>query len=194
MEEPPQHTCPTTEPRGSSVHSPLLLHVETTVPCDPLDSHKPQTCETDAIDDSLQLPALEDVDDACSLLADHFASLFGTSLSGLLPLPLPPRPVKSSSKSPRLRNRHARRLKAWKTAVAIVSGLNAVNTGVLEGSHFPALGGLSPQAAEAQQVSLRDVLHEAARFAKGRRDFGPTGGRSGTVEQLVKSATVDKAT
>ena len=38
---------------------------------------------------------------------------------------------------------------------------------------------------------MRNVLHEAARFAKGRRDFGPTGGPSGTVEQLVKSATVD---
>ena len=113
----------------------------------------------------------------------------GCAINGVLPLPMPPRPLKPSSKSARLRQRFGRRLNAWKVTVGVVSGVNHLVSGSMNGSHRPMHGHGNEDVLAAQKVVLGNLLSESARFARGRREHSvPTGDRQAAVVRLVRAA------
>jgi hypothetical protein len=121
----------------------------------------------------------------------ELANLFGACTNTVLPLPLPPRPVKSPSVSPRLRQRHARRLKVWKVAVRLILLINSMSSGSAEQvrlSSAPLRGFGDARALAAQKDIVGRLLCEAARFANCRRHFVTGGSQQQHVTSLVKSS------
>ena len=125
------------------------------------------------------------------LSSELLSQLMGSNTNLVLPLPLPLKPLKPDSNSPRLRKRFKDRLKVWKIAVGIVTLINNLNSGDLAGSHRSTLRGHGDaRALAAQQSILGRILKDSAIFAKGRRDF-PTGGRQALLQVLKAAREVD---
>ena len=138
------------------------------------------TASSDSVDCSIESHA--------SKLVKQLAELFGEDTHGVLPLVLPPRPVKPASPSARLRQRWSGRLKIWKVAFKLVSAINALNSGSFSSSHRTALlGHRAPRVQQIQQFILGKLFAEATLFAKGRRGLDPSGDQPPLV-QLVKAA------
>lgn len=112
----------------------------------------------------------------------------------IFPLSMPSMPVKSpTSKSPRIRIRYERKLKVWKTAVHLVTVLNALSTGDLKTIPLPAYANTSEVALGAQKASLNLLLADAANFVRSRRGLltGDIDNFGHALQKLVKTADID---
>lgn len=98
----------------------------------------------------------------------------------LLPLPYPSRPVKSSSKSSRLRQRHKRKLQVWKVACGMVRAMNGLHLGRVDDMlTSPTLvADRQMKATDARQLALWRVLQQASVLARERRGLCLTGAQS----------------
>ena len=90
------------------------------------DTSKPSSkCSKETDFDKKSLPAHEDMD----LLELAKLTSEKDDMVGLLPLPLPCRPIRPNSSSARLRSRHAGRLQVWREACKFILLVNGLNSG-----------------------------------------------------------------
>lgn len=125
--------------------------------------------------------------------AKEFLNRIGEDRRGVLPLPLPDKPVKSPSKSSRLRTRFERRLKVWRVAVKLIGTINLLHNGNLQQTRGPVDWACDSVVRSAQQVSVNSLLCESAKFVRSRRGLLLTGDFEAdfneAVKKLVKTAT-----
>ena len=98
----------------------------------------------------------------------------------LLPLPYPSRPVKSSSKSSRLRQRHNRKMQVWKVACGMVRALNGLHMGRVDDmlTSPTSVADRQMKVTDARQLAMLRLLRQASVLARERRGLSLTGAQS----------------
>ena len=117
-------------------------------------------------------------------LAEVHASMQGghsrPDLVPLLPLPYPSRPVKPTSKSSRLRQRHKRKTQVWKVACGMIRAMNGLHMGRVDDmlTSLTSVADRQMKATDARQLALLRVLQQSSVLARERRGLCLTGAQS----------------
>ena len=98
----------------------------------------------------------------------------------LLPLPYPSRPVKPTSKSSRLRQRHKRKTQVWKVACGMIRAMNGLHMGRVDDmlTSPTSVADRQMKATDARQLALLRVLQQSSVLARERRGLCLTGAQS----------------
>jgi hypothetical protein len=126
---------------------------------------------------------------------DDLAKLYGATTTTLFPIPIPSRPVKSGSSSPRLRQRYVRKVRTWTTAVHYLVLLNGLNEGRCNPVHRDRerlRGHDEVRTLAAHDLIVSRILREASLFAKCRRQLVTGGDQLTSVSNIVRGIIVSE--